>query len=134
MKFRFLDHTADIMFQAFGKTREEAFANAALATTRIITEAHIHPKKEKTIEVKGRDEKQLLYNWLEEFVILLNTEQFILSEVTKIIFEGNTIKAMVKGDDSSNYQLEEDIKAITYYDMEISEENGKWTVQVVVDI
>jgi SHS2 domain-containing protein len=30
-KFKFLEHTADIKFQAFGKTKEEAFKNSAFA-------------------------------------------------------------------------------------------------------
>ena len=35
-KYRFLPHTADGKFQAFGGTLEEAFANAALATASLV--------------------------------------------------------------------------------------------------
>ncbi|MGB2763781.1 MAG: archease, partial [Candidatus Aminicenantaceae bacterium] len=31
-RYRFLEHTSDAKFQAFGNTLEEAFCNAALAT------------------------------------------------------------------------------------------------------
>ena len=36
MKYKYLDHTADAKFQAFGKSLEEAFENAALAAFNII--------------------------------------------------------------------------------------------------
>jgi len=35
-RYRFLEHTADAKFQAFGKTLEEAFSNAALATASLM--------------------------------------------------------------------------------------------------
>ncbi|MEK6922189.1 MAG: archease, partial [Nanoarchaeota archaeon] len=31
-KYNFFDHTADVMFEAYGKTLNELFENAALAT------------------------------------------------------------------------------------------------------
>ena len=43
MKYKFLEHKADAKFQAFGKSLEEAFSNAALAMTSIMTD----PKKIK---------------------------------------------------------------------------------------
>jgi SHS2 domain-containing protein len=35
-RYRFLRHTADAKFQAFGTTLEEAFINAALATASLM--------------------------------------------------------------------------------------------------
>jgi len=35
-RYRFLEHTADAKFQAFGKTLEDAFCNAALATASLM--------------------------------------------------------------------------------------------------
>ena len=37
-KFRFLDHTSDAKFQAYGRTLEEAFANAAHGLFSIIAD------------------------------------------------------------------------------------------------
>ena len=36
MKFKYLEHTADCKFQAFGKTLEEAFTNSALAMSNVM--------------------------------------------------------------------------------------------------
>ncbi len=38
MRFKYLDHTADVKFQAYGKDLTEAFENAVLATTNVITD------------------------------------------------------------------------------------------------
>ncbi|MBU0980456.1 MAG: archease [Nanoarchaeota archaeon] len=133
MKFKFFDHTADIKFQAYGSSKEEAFKNAALALTEFIIEEDIKAVQEKTIEVEGMDEKQLLYSWLEQFLILLDTEGFLLSTIEELKIDGNKLKAKVKGDSAENYKLTGDAKAITYHDMEITHDDG-WMVQVVIDI
>ena len=49
-KYKFLEHTADAKFQAFGATLEEAFSNAALAMFSVMTEPEkIKPKLEREI-------------------------------------------------------------------------------------
>jgi len=68
-RYRFLDHTADAKFQAFGSTLEEAFSNAALATASLMWDwEKIEKKVEHQFEVRGRDLKQLLCSFLEEIV------------------------------------------------------------------
>ncbi len=60
-KFRFLDHTADAKFQAFGSTLEEAFANAVLATVSLMWEPEkVEKKGSHPVKVRGRDLEQLL--------------------------------------------------------------------------
>ena len=46
MKHKFLPHTADVKFRAYGKSLEEAFSNAALALTEVIAD----PKKVSLIQ------------------------------------------------------------------------------------
>ncbi|MFH1133439.1 MAG: archease [Nanoarchaeota archaeon] len=133
MKYRFLDHTADIKLQAFGKDKQEAFANAALALAHLICEKPVRAIELRTVEATGHDDKQLLYAWLEQVLLLQQTEKFLLAEVKELSIEGNALSATVLGDNASSYALDEDVKAITYHDMEIKKEQ-EWTVQVVVDI
>mgnify|MGYP006451174011 FL=1 len=40
--YEFLEHTADEKFRAYGKTLEEAFINAALATAKIMTDDKVN--------------------------------------------------------------------------------------------
>lgn len=142
--FKYLEHTADAKFQAFGKTMEEAFSNAALAMYNLMVNPEtIKPLKIKKIAVAGEDLKDLLYNWLEEFLIALDTEGFLLSKVSKITItkektddgERYNLTAVVNGDDNLEaYDVHGDVKAVTFNEMEIVEKEGECMVQVVVDI
>lgn len=135
-KYEFLEHTADAKFRAYGKNIEECFANAALAMTAIMTDPeNVEPKITKSISAIGNDLKNLLYNFLEEFLFLIDSENFILNKVKdiKINPKGRKylLNATVVGDRiNDKYKIETGIKAVTYMDMEVKEDY----VQVVVDI
>ena len=135
-KFEFLEHTADIKFRAFGKTLEEVFENSALAISNIIYKEEIKEEKKLKIKVKGKDLESLLYNFLEEFLFLFDSENFLLSDVKSIkIDEKNlTAEAEVSGDDAKNYKINIGIKAITYNEMFVKKGKDGWETQVVVDV
>ena len=132
MKYKYLEHTADIKFQAFGKSLEEAFSNSAYAIINIICEKKVRERITKRIKVKGIDKKSLLYQFLEEILFLLNTKNFLLSKVKKIKIKGNELTAVLTGDNLKNYKLGLDVKAVTYNDMFIKEK--PFLIQVVLDI
>jgi len=142
MKFKFLDHTADIKFQAFGDSLEECFENAAFALVDIVCKEKIKTIIKKDIKVEGNDLEELLYNFLEEFLFLIDSKNFILGKVKKTkIYKKNDkyhLHLEVLGDNLKNYQTETGIKAITYNEMWVtspSEDGGKkFVCQVVVDV
>ena len=140
VKYKFLEHTADAKFQAYGKSMEEAFSNAALAMFSIITDTKkIKKKIKKGIEARGHDLKSLLYNYLEELLFLIDTENFLLNHIEQLKLHKKEkeyfLEAIVVGDRySEKYKTTGDIKAVTYNEMEIKEEKGKVMVQVVLDI
>ena len=68
MKYKFLSHTADIKFKAFGNSIEEVYENSALALTNIMHKGNVKPKKRKKIIITGHDKENLLYEFLEEFL------------------------------------------------------------------
>jgi SHS2 domain-containing protein len=138
-RFRFLDHTADAKFQAFGRTMEEAFANAALATASLMWDTGMVERKVRhALSTRGRDLEQLLVHFLQEIIYLLETKAFLLgaAEEVKIKKEadGFSLAAVFAGDNhSGRYKIFGEVKAITYNEMKI-EKNDHITVQVVVDI
>jgi SHS2 domain-containing protein len=59
-KFEFLEHTADVKFQSFGKSLEEAFVNSGLALKSVITRnENIKSKIKKQIQIKEKEIKNL---------------------------------------------------------------------------
>lgn len=134
MKYKFLEHTADAKFKAYGKTIEGAFSNAALAMFSIMVDTgKVKGKIEKKINVKGADLKSLLYSFLEELLFLMDSKGFILNKIKKIKIEKNKLTAVAVGDKiSDKHELHGEVKAVTYNEMEIDED--KAMVQVVVDL
>ncbi|MBU1975532.1 MAG: archease [Nanoarchaeota archaeon] len=137
--FKYLEHTADCKFQAYGDSMEQAFENAALAMMNHLTPVDkIKSMVYKTINVKANQTDKLLYAFLEEFIFFIDTEGFIVGEIKSLTIdktnEEYVLKAEVGGDTYKNYEVVGDIKAITYNDMFIEEKEGVWTVQVVIDI
>lgn len=139
--YKFLPHTADIKFQAQGQTLEQVFINSAKALTNIITKQKIKPKIRKKIKVKGRDRESLLYNFLEEFLYLVDSKKFLVGKIDKIKIKKEKeyeLEADILGDDVGNYETETHVKAITYNHMFVKQQriNNKpvFIAQVVVDV
>lgn len=140
MKFKFLPHTADIKFQAFGSSLEECFKNSALALINIMCRQKIKSVIKKTIKVKGKDKEALLYNFLEEFLYLFEIKEFLLAKIEKLAINKKTkeyeLIADIFGDINKNnaYEIETHVKAITYNEMFVRRERNKYVCQVVVDV
>lgn len=136
IKYKFLSHTADAKFQAFGRTIEEAFENSALALKETISKLKIKEKQEKKIGVNGRDFESLLYNFLEEFLYFLDAEDFLPSKIKNIKIDKTKfkLKATISGDKASSYKFSNKVKAVTYNEMFVKQKGKNWTSQVVLDV
>ncbi len=139
MKYEYLKHTADLKVRAYGKTLEEAFANAAIGGFDFLTDtSKIKKKAEKKISIKSKRLEALLYDFLEELLFLLDTESFIISgfkdmkiKQAKDKFE---LTCVAQGDNYKNYEVKGDIKAITYSEMLIKKEKTGFVIEAVFDI
>ena len=138
-KYIFLDHTADAKFRASGRSLEEAFDNSARAMVSLMWEAEgIQPRLAIPVRVQGMDIKQLLLNYLEEILYLLEVRFFLLSSIegTRITPDesGYSLESLFRGDtNGEGYRIYGEVKAVTYDEMEVSQAED-WTVQVVVDL
>lgn len=139
-RYRFLDHTADAKFEAFGATLEEAFANAALAVASLMWDwAKIRKRVRIPVRVEGRDAERLLYSFLGEIPYLLDTRSFLLAGVEELKIEGESggwrLEAVFAGDDEpAAYDVSGDVKAVTYNDMRVERSPEGVRLRVVVDM
>ncbi|MFH2021288.1 MAG: (d)CMP kinase [archaeon] len=136
-EFRYFDHTADTMFEGYGKTLDEAFSNCALAMFNLLTDIS-QVKHVKTIKLSLKSDtiEKLLFDFLDELIFYLDTEHIIFSKIDLKIKKGKqiTLDCTMKGDMASNYVTKGDIKAPTYNEMKIFKKDNKWVVRAVVDI
>jgi len=138
MKYEFLEHTADLKFRAYGKTVGETFENSVLAFAEIIGKGGgIAERVKRKGEVFGSDKKNLLYNFLDELIYLLDAEGFVASRgELKVGKDGEklVLKGVLFGDEASRYKDLDHIKAATYSEMRVGKVKGQWFVQAVVDV
>ena len=138
-KFDVLEHTADAKFKAYGKSIEQAYENAAFAMVGLMYAPEmIAAEKIEKITVHGKDMEQLLYNFLEELLVLQDAKSFVMHGFVthlRIIKAKDKIRldAEVIGDEiKDEYEVRPVVKAMTYAEIKISEK--PIYVQFVVDI
>ena len=135
MRYKFLEHTADIKFQAQGESLEEVFENSALALKEVlIGKEKVSESKSKNIKILGKDNEALLYRFLEEFLYLIEAENFIISKIKKLEIKNNKLTAEILGDKAENYKIQEHVKAITYNSMYVKKSEKGFKSQVVLDV
>jgi len=138
--FKFIDHTADIAAELTGSNLEELFtagAEAWLAASTDVTESV--PDDLIDIELSGASPEELLITFLNELNFLLITKKWLCLKVHSIkIFcdeEGCELSAELGGTKITQHvHLKHEIKSVTYHQVEIVEENGRYSTLVVFDI
>jgi SHS2 domain-containing protein len=140
-RFRFLEHTADAYVEAYGSSLEEAFENAALASTEVMTEVEkVEARNEETFVVEASDEPALLYSWLEEVLLEFELKGKLYSrfEVSGIEETGGVfrLRARAWGEkfDPEKHPSKVGVKSVTYHRMEIVKKPESVTVRFILDI
>jgi SHS2 domain-containing protein len=140
-KFEFLEHTADIYIRAHGKTMEEAYENAALATFEVMTNTDkIAQINEETLEVEAEDQYALLYNWLEALIVKFETKNMLYSKFQITSWEETAetykFKAKVWGEkfEAKKHTQKVGVKAVTYHRMVIIRERDWVVLEFILDI
>jgi len=133
--YEFLPHTADVKVRAWGASVEEAFVACAMALKETMAgEINVAGRLRRKIEVTGQDREAILYAFLEEFLFLLDAESFLFAAVEEVRMETGGLTAEITGDDARRYQFSNDVKAVTYNEMYVRQEGGKWVAQFVLDV
>ncbi len=136
--YEFLEHTADVMFRAYGKTWEEVFENAALATFAAMVDVErVEPRERRVVEAEGETLEELLYNFLTELLLLKDSEALVFSRFHVHISGGPPyrLRAEVWGEPvKPEHNPRADVKAVTFHGMEVGERDGRKYVQVVLDV
>ena len=128
MSYKTLEHATDAIIEVNADNLKEAFEIAGISVIETILDiSKVDENNSKKLIVKGKDLKYLLYNWLEEMIILTITDGFagkrILLEITK---NGNyQIDAEIFGEaiDLRKHDFKVEIKSPTFHEMEIKQDD-----------
>ena len=139
MKYKYLDHTADIMFEAYGNSLNELFENSALATEEsMVNLAQIKPKLQKEISLENKNIEYLLFDFLGELIYFKDAELLLFSKIKVDIKKEEKLyklKALLKGEKlREEHEQKVDVKAITFHKFEIKKLKEKYSARVILDI
>jgi len=130
-------HDADIGIRGIGASKEEAFAQAALALTAVITDPRaVAPKDMVEITCEAPDDELLFVDWLNALVYEMATRHMLFSRF-EVHLNEEQLRARAWGEvvDVARHQPAVEVKGATYTELVVKQDpSGAWLAQCVVDV
>lgn len=137
MAFWFEDHTADVTLLASGNSLSEAFSQAAIGLTRVMTDESIRVVDEYPIDVCASSVESVFFDFLAQLIFLLDTQGLFVSkaDITVVEEKGSwCVRGCVSGDHASRYEHSGDVKAPTFNRLAVFKEEGEFVVSCTLDL
>lgn len=130
-------HGADIGIRGFGRSREEAFEQAALAMTAVVTNPDsVRAVEEIAVACEAPDDEVLLTDWLNALVYEMATRRFLFGRF-EVQIERGVLHGKAWGEkiDPERHDPSVEIKGATYTGLGVEQTpDGLWLAQCVVDV
>jgi len=136
-RYEQVPHTADIAIKAYGKDLRELFSNTAYGMFDIIADLEGLEKKVKIdLNLEAPSREELLILWLDELLYNFYTKGIIFFEFDIIDISDTRITAHAHGRHigENRNRLKTEIKAATYHDLKIEENEVEYSVEVIFDV
>jgi len=141
--YRYLEEiaTADVAFEAWGATKEEAFLAAADATLNTMVEeiGTVAPGERRVFSLAADSLDLLLFELLQELVYHKDADRLLLRVRDLRIEEtgsGYRLHADASGEtiDPEKHTLLADVKAVTLHRLSVEQTSAGWRAVVVLDV
>lgn len=120
-----------------GATPEQAFGQAALALTAVVTDpAAVIPSKMIELSCEAPDVELLLVDWLNALIFEMATRSMLFSRF-EVQLEGQRLGAKAWGEelDVARHHPAVEVKGATYTALKVARQpDGGWLAQCVVDV
>jgi len=140
------EHQADMGIRGFGNSPEQAFEQAALAMSAIITDLScIEQQQEVSLSCEEDDLELLLVDWLNAVIYEMATRKMLFSRF-EVSIENGRLSGSAWGEaaDVKRHQPAVEIKGATYTELAVKkmqdpelqdrEIPNQWLAQCVVDV
>ncbi|MFH1849018.1 MAG: archease [archaeon] len=136
MKYRFIDDlTSDVMFEAYGKDAKELFENAAMALMDVICKVdEVGEKTVREVTLEGESPDDLLINWLQAIIALVDTEGLFFSRFDIREISDTRMVAECFGSPVVRELGGTVVKAVTYYKFRLEQTKKGLCATVSLDI
>lgn len=129
-------HDADIGVVGIGPTKAEAFRQAALALTAVITDpSRVTPAEPVPVFCQAGNDELLLVEWLNALVYEMAVRRMLFGDFA-VAIEGGALRATAYGEpvDVDRHEPAVEIKGATLTALQVAERAEGWHVQCVVDV
>ena len=130
------EHGADIGVRGFGATQAEAFEQAALALTAVITDPQrVAAVETVQIHCEAADAELLLAAWLNALIYEMAVRRLLFGRF-QVELDGTQLNAQATGEPASvpRHQPAVEVKGATYTALRVAPVEGGWLAQTVVDV
>ena len=140
LRYKYINHTADLGIKIYGRTRLELFKNAGRAVFETMLILRIRKKAGKTMKyqlsLNSESFAELLVDWLREILYYFSVKK-VLPRRYRITFQGNQkLKAWIEGVryKTEDFRIRMEIKNVTYHNLKIRKNARGYTATVIFDV
>ncbi|MEW6026585.1 MAG: archease [Planctomycetota bacterium] len=142
MRYKLINHTADIGIRLGSKTLKGLFEDAAFALFDILCDIKkVRASFKRTISVESGNREELLNEFLNTLLKEFTLENNLVGKVKiKSIDSNNALRlvlsAVIQGEpyDPKRHTIKTEIKAVTFHNLSIKKTSGGYTAEVVFDV
>jgi SHS2 domain-containing protein len=131
------EHTADIGLSARADTLGELLEalGDALCDVMFRRDA-VTPDDTRQITLKAEDPEGLAVDFLTELMSLAQTDRYMIWRVRVVSCAPTAVSADVDGEpyDPKRHEFRSEVKAVTYHQLKIALEDGRWVARVILDL
>lgn len=135
-RWEHFSHEADIGVRGFGRTKQEAFENAALGLTAVITNPQTVQQRDLVdVRCSAPDDELLFVDWLNALVYEMATRSMLFSRF-EVHINGQELNGKAWGEtvDIRRHQPAVEVKGATYTELCVKQDETGWIAQCVVDV
>jgi len=129
-------HDADVGIRGFGATPAEAFEQAALALTAIVTHAEVKPADAVAVSCTAPDLELLLVDWLNAIIYEMAVRDMLFARFAAKI-EGARLEGTLWGEpvDVARHAPACEPKGATYTALKVAQAaDGSWSAGCIIDV
>jgi len=128
---------ADVGIRAWGPTRAEAFAQAALGVLALVADpATVTAREAREVRAQADGPETLLAAWIDECLYVHEIEAFVVSRVEVTACSDTVVHGRLHGEplDASRHRLGTVVKAATLHGVSVQARDGRHEVKIIVDV
>lgn len=135
--YEFFDHTADLGIHVRAASLEELIEEGARALFSLLVAdlETVRPTESVVTRVGGNEPEYLFHDALAALLDQFTEKRLLLRRFqVEPDDEGLTVTAWGETFDSTRHELDHDVKAVTYHQLQAERTTEGWSARVVVDV